>query len=106
MKKTLAIAGQTVAEAYDVEGLFCALTHNGCDAGSLLYESQDEHGKFTGLSIGIFAPSLKVSGKKNHFVINARDTLGKQLLPIVARGLPNQVSDLLVTEEKIMISPY
>lgn len=71
---------QTVDQAASVDKVFYTLTGGGSLPGSLLYESQDEFGAFTGFSLGIYQPSICLSGKGEHFCYEALDARGEQLL--------------------------
>ena len=63
-----------------VDKLFYQLSEGGSLPGSLLYESQDEFGAYTGFSIGIFKPSVCLSGKGEQFSYDALDQRGQAIL--------------------------
>ena len=78
-------------EIVPVEAFFYALSEGGKRPGSLLYESQDEHGKFTGFSLGITRSSVSLSGKGDAFAFTAMDALGERLLVAIKPLLPSAV---------------
>lgn len=63
-----------------VDALFYALTNGGQQPGSILYESQDEFGHYTGFSIAVIESALKVSGKSDNFAFHALNNEGEALL--------------------------
>lgn len=84
-----------------IEALYYQLSAGGTRAGSLLYESQDEHGKFTGFSIAVLASCLSISGRQDAFSIEALTQQGCDLLKIIKDRLPACVTECKVSDNSI-----
>lgn len=82
-----------------VDSFFYRLTNGGQAPGSLLYESQDAQAAYTGFSIGVYQPSLCISGKGTQFCYQALDERGECVLSQLE--IPESATDLDVTASQI-----